>query len=85
MIRYLKKASSSLVGNILLSEVLFSIPLSVLGLILNSNQGTLSLVWGVWIISICAVGGVAMGVLLWFTIAKPLLDRQRGGKPRGRD
>jgi hypothetical protein len=77
MREFFKWGASSLVGNIVLSALFFSLPLTVIGLILNYVEGSLTWEWGGYVVFYCVLGGVAGGVILWFAITSPLITRKK--------
>jgi hypothetical protein len=78
-VRLLDRANASLLGNVIFWELIFSVPMSLLSMYLNYDEGTLTLHWGIWIIGSCAAAGPVLAVLYWFTF-RPLLRVRR--KPR---
>jgi len=71
-----KWARTSLVGTIVVFELFVSIPLSILGLLLNFSEGTLSFAWAIWVLYVCAVGGAALAVVIRYAVVLPHLKRR---------
>jgi hypothetical protein len=74
---FLKWASSSLLGHLVLVEVVCSVPLCLVLLDLNYEDGTLTAGWALWIFSISALAGVIGAALVWYTISLPLIKRRK--------
>jgi hypothetical protein len=73
--KWLRRVTSSLFGVVAMSQVGFSLPLCIFFLhqdYLDDNltKSQVILEIGVWLI-----GGVVMGVLLWYTVSLPLLKK----------
>jgi hypothetical protein len=66
----LKRASSSLVGHIVLFQLFFALPMFILFVYLNYSEGTLTFSWGVWIAFVSVCGGLFMALFLWFTLSR---------------
>jgi hypothetical protein len=79
--RFFKWASFSLIGNIALSELLFSLPLLIAFTFMSSRDGTLSLALFGYAIVICALGGVVFALIMWFMVARPLIKRRHLRRP----
>jgi uncharacterized membrane protein len=79
--RFFKWASFSLVGNIALSELLFSLPLLIAFTFMSSRDGTLT--WDLfgYVIVICALGGAVFALFMWFMVARPLIKRRYRQRP----
>jgi len=79
--KLLEWGSLSLLGHIVLSEVLFATPLSILFLYLNLKEGDLTPGWALHIVLTDAAFGVVVAALFWYLVSLPLL-RKRGGRRR---
>jgi hypothetical protein len=82
-----KRVTSSLRGHIVLSEVLFSLPLFLVFLFQSYFDGALTLEWGIYLAVLWAASGVLGAVCLWYLVSLPLiksrnLDRQTDIKRR---
>jgi hypothetical protein len=82
---FLKRATSSLLGNILLWEVVFSLPLFLIFLLKSNSQGTLSFGWAIHIALVSALVGALAATCFWYLVSMPLIkgrdfDRQQGTK-----
>jgi hypothetical protein len=75
---FFKWASSSFLGHVALTEIIFSLPLFLVFLDSNYNQGTLTLEWALYIALICAVFGVVGAAFVWYTISLPLIKQRKG-------
>ncbi len=69
-------ASSSLRAHVIVVGTCIAVPIAILGLWLNYDEGTLTLLWGLWVIFGCAVVGAAVAVLGWYTIMPSIKRRQ---------
>jgi hypothetical protein len=79
---FLKRASSSLGGNILLWEVGFSAPLFLAFLFKSNSEGTLTFEWAIHIGLVAAVVGALVATCFRYFVALPLkkgrdFDRQQ--------
>jgi hypothetical protein len=72
-------ASESLIGHIVLIEVTFSPAILILLLILNYQQGTLTLLWAAYLVCMVAVVGAVLATTIWYTITVKIM-KHRGGK-----
>jgi hypothetical protein len=80
-ISFIKRASSSLGGNILLWELIFSLPLFLIFLWKNGSEGNLTFGWAIHIALACSVMGALAATFFWFFVALALsksrdVDRQ---------
>lgn len=75
--KFFKWASSSLLGHVALTELVFSLPLFLVFLDSNYEDGTLNLAWALYMALIWALLGVAGAALLWHTISLPLIKRRK--------
>ena len=75
--RFFRSASFSMVGNIVLAELLVAAPLLLLFTITFHFDGTLTLGWFFYMAFISAVAGAVLGLLVWFTVARPLIRRKQ--------
>ena len=79
--RFFKWASFSLIGNVAVSELLFSLPLLVAFTFMSSRDGTLTLALFSYVVVICALGGVVFALPMWFMVARPLIKRRYRQRP----
>jgi len=70
--RLMKWASSSLLGHVVLCGTAWAGPMALLGMGLNYYDGTLTVGWALQITLGCILGGMVLGVVLWFTLTVPL-------------
>jgi hypothetical protein len=77
-------ASSSLLGHVVLFEVILSLPLSIVFLELNYSRGTLTVPWALDMSVIWGTLGVAVAVLGWYTVSLPLIRLRKSRFPPGR-
>jgi hypothetical protein len=75
--KLLKRASSSLLGNVVLVEVLFSAPLCLIFLSQSYAEKTLTVSWTAWLIVVWAAMGAAAAVVFWYAVSLPLI-KSRG-------
>jgi ABC-type transport system involved in cytochrome c biogenesis permease component len=77
---FMKWVSASLIGHVVLLELIYAIPFMFTFIVLNYSQGTLTAAWAAYIV----IGSVALGaigaVFIWFTITLPRIRRYRGFK-----
>lgn len=79
MSRFFKWGSSSLLGHIVLSEVFFTTPLSIMFFYSNYTEGELTVSWALYIAFMGALLGVVGAMLLWYLVSLPLI-KERGGR-----
>lgn len=77
MAKLFKWGSFSLLGHIVLSEIFFATPLSLMFLYLNYREGALTASWALHIALYGAVLGIAFAVLLWYIVSLPLIKQRR--------
>lgn len=63
----------SLLGHVLIYQLLFALPLMVTFLYLNSSDGALTHAWAIHIIIAAAIGGLFMAACTWCLFALPRL------------
>jgi len=76
---FLQWGSSSLLGHIVLSEALFSVPLSILFCYSNYKEGDLTGRWALHILLTNAIFGIVFAVIFWYFVSLPLL-KKRGSR-----
>ena len=76
---FLQWGSSSLLGHIVLSEALFSVPLSMLFFYSNYKEGDLTRRWALHILLTDAIFGIVFAVIFWYFVSLPLL-KKRGSR-----
>ena len=75
--RFFKWGSVSLVGHLALFEICCGAPLYAWSLATMYSEGTLSIVWALWM-AVVILTLVAIGAgLFWFTLSKGLINRRR--------
>jgi hypothetical protein len=74
--RLFKWGRASLVGTIVVFELFFSIPMSILGLLLNYTEGTLTFAWAIWVLYVGAVAGAVLAVVIRYTILLPYIKKR---------
>jgi hypothetical protein len=79
---FLKRASSSLGGHILLWEIVFSLPLFLMFLLKSNSEGTLTFEWAIHLAIVWSVLGVLAATTFWYLVSLPLkkgrdYDRQQ--------
>ena len=75
----LKRASASLLGNVLLWEVIFSLPLLLIFSWRSNSQGTLTFEWAIRLVLVCAVMGALAAICFWYLVALPLIKGRDKG------
>ena len=78
----LKRASSSLLGNIILWEVGFALPLFLAFVLKSNSEGTLTFEWTIHLAIVWSILGVLAATTFWYFVALPLkkgrdFDRQQ--------
>jgi hypothetical protein len=76
-VTFFKWASSSLIGHVALTEIFFSMPLFLVFLDANYDDGTLTLAWALYMALIWALLGVVGAALVWYTISLPLIKQRK--------
>lgn len=64
-------------GNIVFAGILLGLPMFVIFAYKSYAQGILTADRVAYILFVCALGSIGLGILLWLFIAKPALDRKR--------
>jgi|HubBroStandDraft_4_1064222.scaffolds.fasta_scaffold40940_2 hypothetical protein len=77
---WLKRASFSLRGHIALFEAAFSLPLFTVFLWRNYSEGTLTLVWALYLVILWAVLGGIGAVIFWYGVTSPLIKTRDGSQ-----
>jgi hypothetical protein len=77
---FFKWGFSSLRRQLILVSVVWSVPFFILGLVLNYSEGTLTWEWAPYLALYSLLSGLAMAVLLWFTVTLPLTRRRNGDR-----
>ena len=75
---FLKWASHSLLGHVVFVGGLLGVVGSLTGLYLNYVEGSLTVAWGLWVVFVSFLGGVAVAIFLWYTASLPLIKRRNG-------
>ena len=70
-------ARESLAGHVLLFGLCWACLVSPVFLWISHVQGTLTMAWGADIVAVCAMGGIAAGMLCWYLITQPYLRKLR--------
>jgi hypothetical protein len=55
---------ASVIGHVVVFELCFSMPIGLLGLLLNYHDGTLTLAWGTWVLFVAAGAGALRHIYL---------------------
>lgn len=77
--KFLKWASSSLIGHMVLFGVLCLGPGYLAFLVLIYSEGTLTVTWALYLALICGLMGVVGAIPVWYTITLPLIKQRKGG------
>ncbi|HEY3644188.1 MAG TPA: hypothetical protein VGM16_02520, partial [Gammaproteobacteria bacterium] len=70
-------ACESLAGHVILFGLSWACLVSPVFLYLSHRQGTLTPVWGADMVAVCAMGGIAAGVLCWYLISQPHIRKSQ--------
>jgi len=73
----LRQFVSSLLGHIVVFEIVWSLPLFLVFLVTNYSDWTVE--WAIYSAFLCAVGGAVCGAFLWFVVTAPRIRRQKKG------
>jgi hypothetical protein len=71
--KFLKWCSTTLLGHLVLFALPFWIVMSVIFLIANYVDGTLTVAWAFYILWMGLLIAVICAVLVWFTLTSPLI------------
>jgi len=77
LVALFKRACFSLSGHIALFQVCWGIPMALLFIGLNYHQGTLTPSWALWCVVVSSVGATILAILIWYTVSKSLIRRNR--------
>lgn len=77
--RFMKWASFSFVGHIVLFELLFSIPILLIFLVLIYSEHGLTVIWALYMVFLCGLAGGLIATLFWFTLSQPLIKKVTKG------
>ncbi len=70
-------ARTSLIGHVVIFEMTFSLALLILFLIVNYNEGTLTLAWALHLVFISTVAGAVLAITIWYAFSAKY--SKRGG------
>ena len=73
--RFLKWAATTLAGHLVLWQIVFSIPLFIVLLWFEIDDGRLTLFQAIYDAVLVSAGGVVVAVLIWYMLTSPLLQR----------
>ena len=79
----MRRAGSSLAGNIVFAELVCALPFYLIFLRLIYAQGNLTFNWAITMALRVASIWAVFGILMWFTVSKPRLAR-RNSKRNGK-
>lgn len=68
-------ARKSLPGHMLLFGMCWACLVTPVFLWFAHQQGTLTWIWGADLAAVCTLGGLAAGVMCWYLISRPYLQR----------
>ena len=74
---FLKWASHSLFGHVVLIQIVWSPIMSILFLWLNYSDGTLTPVWALYTVIVASFSGVILAILFWYTVSLPFIKRYK--------
>ena len=69
----LRRGLLSLVGHIVLAEIIFSVPMAAMFLFDDISQGELAAPWTLYSLFMWGVVGAVLGTSVWFTMTRPYL------------
>jgi hypothetical protein len=72
--RFFKWCSSSLIGHLILFQLICAAPLSVMFILNISSEHTLTFGRAFYIAGLCSVLFAIVAVLFWYTLSKPLIS-----------
>jgi hypothetical protein len=75
---FFRWGSSSIIGHLVLFEVLAGIPLFLFALVTMYTQNTLTLGWALKIGLLCVVFVGIGAALFWYSISSPLIKNRNG-------
>jgi hypothetical protein len=75
--KFARWALLSLVGHVVLVQLVFTLPMVIVFLRLDFLDGTLSVSSTARTVWVAALGGLCCAAALWFTITVPLAAKQR--------
>jgi len=73
----MKWMASSLSGHIVLSEIIFGLPMLAFFLYQDSWQGTLTVAWVAYLATFIIAMSAALGTLIWFTVSAPMIKGRK--------
>ena len=76
----LNRGYSSLLGNVILCELFFAVPMFVLFSWLNYSEDSLTPTWALWIALVCILLGALMALIFWYCLFLPLIKRRQSEK-----
>jgi len=77
----LGRMSHSLLGHIVLAELLFSAPLFIFFAYQHFEEGTLTVAWAAYLAAVCVSFGAAGAALLWYAVSAPLIRARSARVP----
>jgi len=70
-------ASHSLIGHVVFCQIGFSVPVAIIFLGLNYSEGTLTLIWALFIMFCSSFAGLIFAILFWYTVSLRLIQRYK--------
>jgi hypothetical protein len=70
----IRRLVSSLLGHIVVFEIVWSLPLYLIFFVTNSDW---TVAWAIYAAFLCAAAGAACGAFLWFVVTAPRLRRRK--------
>ena len=74
--KFLTWASRSLLGNIVLFEILVALPTFIAFSYLDYEDGILTSGRSLLVGSVCVVEGIVLGTISWFCVTRPAINRK---------
>lgn len=75
--KFLKWASFSLVGHVVLFELLVSVPAFCVFLVLIYSEHELTAIWALYVAFFCSFAGGLIATLFWYTLSRPLIKTKK--------
>jgi hypothetical protein len=73
----LRWARTTLLGHIILCDIIAGLPLALVFLALFYSDGTLTLDWALHTVVACLIGMGAAGAFFWFAVTQPRFTKKK--------
>lgn len=74
--RFITWTSRSLIGNIVLFELLFGLPAFSVFSYMDYTRGILTPMRVIFVLVTCIINSIILGVIIWFGVARPAINRR---------